>query len=981
MTRAMVVLVILLLGALLVMPGSARLSEHRSGIPVVAQPGWPAGLADLLNSPGRVYGYWMNGRDDFYYAGDTQAFNAFIAEYARLDGTAGTLTVHPGQGDEQRLKERNIRYDWVVAVGGRTRSGEDNRARVDVWLGGQIEGDKMRVPSNVKVEGSDEVQQSTGAVSIERKATVVVPPDTPPVLVLSEVRESFEAAPVIVTRVIQQTGEIPPAPPTVEETVFGNLKSVDIGQPSVAGSVEVAAGSCVVKASGLDIWYARDQFRLVYLKVSGDFEAVARIKSLEATHLWTKAGLMARQSTDASSSHAFPFVTPEQGSCFQWRRAAGGPSEPDGDGTPYSGLPMYLKLVRKGNEFSSFRSKDGKAWEENHSIECPSAVNFPMKDPILVGLAVTSHSPGMLTTAVFDHFTVNGRSPFTGGEINTADGFNAVPVNRKGEFILTMDARDISEETPLEAIHIRLPDDFGVAGARVVGDVKVAGRNIGARSVQEGRTLKVALQDPASNSGNIVVRFEAVAGAQETSSVAFAVQLMTSGGEPLIEKMNGADANGNIFDLNRLEGIAIISDSPLSRPTNVRAETVPGENDARITWESGDERTKAYEVHANGENIGEVEASEASSYTQMSLEPGTTISYTVTGLATGALKSSPSLPATVTVGRDTTPPEAVRGRAFRITPETVTLTWSAASHDVARYVIYRGESEADLKPIAEVEAATNDYVDETGDTYLYAIEVYDDQGNPCAKPLPILPSYCSEKPLFAKVAVNEDGSTILCVAFDESQGTGEGYDVFYADVNMNGKFDADERFEKTPPPPILSTGLVPPGWSSSTFPPVIVNVPYNEKGEGVSDPCKVTFRFQRYLIGNVISLSESGASLRPIAPAPREIRQELVVQAIIWLRQDGAIWEYLFGDIIRPYERIEDAVVWRFGGKPELEVSTRPDGRKEGNLGIGLELKAGGQSFLCRKEGSLPEAHVEIKNSSGKVVHQGSAALNKFAFG
>ena len=494
MRRAMAVLVVLLLGAVLVIPGSARLSEHRLGYPVHSQPGWPSGLADLLNSPGRVYGYWINGIDHYYYAGDTNAFNEFVRQYAELKGVLLRLTVHPARAKEKRLDDRKIQYDWKVRVDGRSPR-EDPRdfVSMEVWLGGQIELARMKVPADIKVEGSGEVLRSTGAVSIEKKETAVVPPDTPPLIVLSEVRESFEAAPLIVTSVIQQTGEIPPARPTVEETVFGNLKSMDIGQPSVTGSVEVAAGSCTVKADGMDIWDVQDSFRLVYQEVSGDFEVVVRIKSLEATHPWTKAGLMARQSTEASSSHAFSFVTPEQGSCFQWRRTSGGSSGPDGDGTPYPGLPMYLKLVRKGNEFSSFRSKDRKRWEESHSIRCPGNVSIPMEDPILVGLAATSHSVGRLTTAVFDHFTVNGRSLFSGGEINTADGFNAVPVNQEGEFVLTMNVGDITEEKPLEAIHIRLPDDFRASGARVVGDVKVASRNIGADSVQEGRNWNLAV--------------------------------------------------------------------------------------------------------------------------------------------------------------------------------------------------------------------------------------------------------------------------------------------------------------------------------------------------------------------------------------------------------------------------------------------------------------------------------------------------------
>ncbi len=245
------------------------------------------------------------------------------------------------------------------------------------------------------------------------------------------------------------------------------------------------------------------------------------------------------------------------------------------------------------------------------------------------------------------------------------------------------------------------------------------------------------------------------------------------------------------------------------------------------------------------------------------------------------------------------------------------------------------------------------------------------------------PKYSSEKPLYAKVVVNEDGSKILSVVFDESQGTGKGYDVLYADVNFNGKFDRDERFG-TVTPQVMSYGHPIPGWSSSNFAPIVLDVPYNEKGEGVPDPCKVTFRYQRYPIAINSRFGfevELDLSYRPPAPTAGKMREEFNVEATVRLQRDGAIWEYSFEDILRPSERIENVVAWRFGAQPGLEVSTRPDGRKKGNLGIGLELKAGGRRFQSRKGNSPPEAQVEIKDLNGKVVHRGSAALDKFVFG
>lgn len=43
------------------------------------------------------------------------------------------------------------------------------------------------------------------------------------------------------------------------------------------------------------------------------------------------------------------------------------------------------------------------------------------------------------------------------------------------------------------------------------------------------------------------------------------------------------------------------------------------------------------------------------------------------------------------------------------------------------------------------------------------------------------PKYVSEKPLYAKMVLSEDGSNVLTLAFDEFRGTGTGYDTVYGD--------------------------------------------------------------------------------------------------------------------------------------------------------------------------------------------------------
>jgi len=324
------------------------------------------------------------------------------------------------------------------------------------------------------------------------------------------------------------------------------------------------------------------------------------------------------------------------------------------------------------------------------------------------------------------------------GEINTADGFNAIPVNQRGKFLLTMDIREISEEKPFKEIHITLPDEFQPSGVRVAevarlrGDAQFSEQTTGAKSTQEEQILKVTLKKTITTPGKIVVGFEAIAGPAAAESVAFSVQLLTAEGAVLIDELYGANVNENPSDTNGMTGIAIISDAPVSPPTNVIAEPIAGENDVRITWDVSDERIQRCEIYADGEKIDEVSGKDTTSYIHISAEPKATISYTVIGAATETLKSKPSEIATVTVGRDTTAPEPPMEIEEVIEESgTVKITWRPSfSKDVVGYDILRGQAMDEMPKIATVPPDKTEYVDEeASETEIYCVSAVDDRGN------------------------------------------------------------------------------------------------------------------------------------------------------------------------------------------------------------------------------------------------------------
>jgi len=244
------------------------------------------------------------------------------------------------------------------------------------------------------------------------------------------------------------------------------------------------------------------------------------------------------------------------------------------------------------------------------------------------------------------------------------------------------------------------------------------------------------------------------------------------------------------------------------------------------------------------------------------------------------------------------------------------------------------------------------------------------------------PNYSSEKPLYAKVALTEDGSKVLSLVFDESEGTGKGYDVLYADANFNGRFDESEKLA-------AKIHRCSPTGMHCNFPATKLNVRYNRKAIGVPNPCEVTLNYARHSYTTALKAVELSVRLPGGKSAAKTLNPSLsktttnenfYVSSTIRL-QGSAQWEYTFTSDVKPSESLQNAPVWSFNRAPELKITTRPDPKQKGNLGIGLELVSGEAAIDCKKAGTPIKAHAEIKKPDGTVVHQGDDTLDKFTFG
>ena len=175
-------------------------------------------------------------------------------------------------------------------------------------------------------------------------------------------------------------------------------KDGDVGSVGVPGSATYSGGVFTVKGSGSDIGGTADSFNFVYQEISGDCVLSAHVESLGATSPIAQAGLMIRESLGPSSAWVDMLLTPI-GANFQGRSASGQSNW--NLGGPSVTAPYWLKISRTGNTVTGSTSPDGTTW----TVAGTATVSMP--DPVFVGLAVTSHSNGVLDVATYQSVSLS----------------------------------------------------------------------------------------------------------------------------------------------------------------------------------------------------------------------------------------------------------------------------------------------------------------------------------------------------------------------------------------------------------------------------------------------------------------------------------------------------------------------------------------------------------------------------------------------
>jgi hypothetical protein len=172
------------------------------------------------------------------------------------------------------------------------------------------------------------------------------------------------------------------------------------------GSANWDGTNYTAHGSGSDIWGTADSFVFLAMPMGDSQQITARVRSIGNTNAWAKAGVMIRESTAAGSKHAMAIVSPGKGIAMQYRGTTNGPSA---SAVPINGAaPVWLRIRRSESStpgapatFQASYSTDRMLWRL-----LSNSISFTMAHDGLIGIAVTSHSAGVETTAVLDDIRI-----------------------------------------------------------------------------------------------------------------------------------------------------------------------------------------------------------------------------------------------------------------------------------------------------------------------------------------------------------------------------------------------------------------------------------------------------------------------------------------------------------------------------------------------------------------------------------------------
>jgi hypothetical protein len=109
-------------------------TEHVGPGPSGSQPDWPKGLTQMAGHPTRVYSFWCNGNEDFYFWADTEEVNELLALFAKMDMEQYRVWIRSEEQGVETLLDVDEHEVWIRSNEGQAKTFSGNEIEYNVQL-------------------------------------------------------------------------------------------------------------------------------------------------------------------------------------------------------------------------------------------------------------------------------------------------------------------------------------------------------------------------------------------------------------------------------------------------------------------------------------------------------------------------------------------------------------------------------------------------------------------------------------------------------------------------------------------------------------------------------------------------------------------------------------------------------------------------------------------------------------------------------
>jgi hypothetical protein len=141
--------------------GAATVTWGNEPMPAPNYTDWP-NIMPVINHRSRVYAWWVNGNEMFYFRGDNDALNAALRDFAKVGTDQRIVVLRPGPDAAGTLDQKEtVPYDWNLHLMGGIAKAMVGRhggpTPWDAWptvtirIGGNVALEKIEMAKGVKV--------------------------------------------------------------------------------------------------------------------------------------------------------------------------------------------------------------------------------------------------------------------------------------------------------------------------------------------------------------------------------------------------------------------------------------------------------------------------------------------------------------------------------------------------------------------------------------------------------------------------------------------------------------------------------------------------------------------------------------------------------------------------------------------------------------------------------------------------------------